>query len=212
MKNKLTLFALMVAIPATFLLSACGQTPAENNGQNTRQQAGLTGTQQLIGGQKDEGGCLIAAGYRWCKDLNKCVRPWEEFCADLAPETLAALKDSTGMKLSDPADAGIQWKVRETEGIKTMNLKGKFSAIENVTKEDYDKIGAYMLSEGFDPDLYNTSSGENGAGTAGYKKTNIGLVCVVSHTASRPTQGMTAEQISAMNRNVNVACGIKPKS
>jgi hypothetical protein len=36
--------------------------------------------QPLIGGQKDAGGCLIAAGYAWCEPKQKCLRSWEEKC------------------------------------------------------------------------------------------------------------------------------------
>lgn len=38
--------------------------------------------QKLIGGDKDKGGCLIAAGYSWCEEKNKCVRVWEEPCTE----------------------------------------------------------------------------------------------------------------------------------
>lgn len=33
-----------------------------------------------IGGQKDEHGCLIPAGYSWCETKQKCLRTWEESC------------------------------------------------------------------------------------------------------------------------------------
>ena len=36
----------------------------------------------LIGGDKDEGGCLIGAGYSWCPAKQKCLRVWEEACED----------------------------------------------------------------------------------------------------------------------------------
>ena len=35
-----------------------------------------------IGGETDANGCLVAAGYSWCEPLGKCVRPWEEACAN----------------------------------------------------------------------------------------------------------------------------------
>ncbi len=35
---------------------------------------------ELIGGQKDEHNCLIAAGYSWCESKQKCLRTWEENC------------------------------------------------------------------------------------------------------------------------------------
>jgi len=43
-------------------------------------------TQQPIGGDKDEHGCMIAAGYSWCEDKQKCIRAWEEPC-ESAPVT-----------------------------------------------------------------------------------------------------------------------------
>ncbi len=33
-----------------------------------------------IGGERDEHGCLGAAGYSWCESKQKCIRPWEEEC------------------------------------------------------------------------------------------------------------------------------------
>jgi len=35
---------------------------------------------QIIGGDKDEHGCLGPAGYSWCAMKNKCLRVWEEKC------------------------------------------------------------------------------------------------------------------------------------
>ncbi len=35
---------------------------------------------QIIGGDKDKGGCLIGAGYSWCESKKKCLRVWEEVC------------------------------------------------------------------------------------------------------------------------------------
>lgn len=37
-------------------------------------------TNELIGGQKDEHGCLTPAGYTWCEPKKKCLRSWEEKC------------------------------------------------------------------------------------------------------------------------------------
>ena len=48
---------------------------------------------KLIGGDKDEHGCLIAAGYSWCEPKQKCIRVWEEPCAT-AEELSACTADS----------------------------------------------------------------------------------------------------------------------
>lgn len=37
---------------------------------------------QPIGGETDEHGCMLMAGYRWCESKQKCLRTWEEYCAE----------------------------------------------------------------------------------------------------------------------------------
>jgi hypothetical protein len=37
-------------------------------------------TTPIVGGDKDEHGCLGSAGYSWCAVKNKCLRVWEEKC------------------------------------------------------------------------------------------------------------------------------------
>lgn len=53
---------------------------------NPSSQSG-TREEQLIGGDTDEGGCLIAAGYSWCAAKNKCLRIWEEPCIEPSLQT-----------------------------------------------------------------------------------------------------------------------------
>lgn len=36
----------------------------------------------IIGGEKDEHGCLGPAGYSWCPSTQKCQRMWEEYCEE----------------------------------------------------------------------------------------------------------------------------------
>ena len=39
----------------------------------------------VVGGDKDEYGCIGSAGYSWCEIKQKCLRPWEEKCEDTNP-------------------------------------------------------------------------------------------------------------------------------
>ncbi len=34
----------------------------------------------IVGGDKDEHGCIGSAGYSWCEEKQKCLRTWEEKC------------------------------------------------------------------------------------------------------------------------------------
>jgi hypothetical protein len=37
----------------------------------------------VIGGDRDENGCLSSAGYQWCEEKQKCLKEWEEPCASI---------------------------------------------------------------------------------------------------------------------------------
>lgn len=34
-------------------------------------------SKKIVGGDKDKFGCIYSAGYQWCANENRCVRPWE---------------------------------------------------------------------------------------------------------------------------------------
>lgn len=42
----------------------------------------------LVGGDKDEHGCIPSAGYSWCTPKNKCLRVWEEKCYSSVEEEI----------------------------------------------------------------------------------------------------------------------------
>jgi hypothetical protein len=50
-----------------------------------------TFTEQLVGGDRDEHGCIGSAGYSWCESKQKCLRIWEENCTD-GNQNMPALK------------------------------------------------------------------------------------------------------------------------
>jgi eight-cysteine-cluster-containing protein len=56
-----------------------------------------------IGGDQDEHGCYLAAGYSWCNEKEKCVRPWEENCSDY---TIAKTTNESCTKDSDCTTPG----------------------------------------------------------------------------------------------------------
>lgn len=38
----------------------------------------------IIGGDKDEHGCFIAAGMDWCPSAERCMQMWDEYCPEFA--------------------------------------------------------------------------------------------------------------------------------
>lgn len=41
-------------------------------------EAPITPESPLLGGDRDEHGCIGSAGYSWCEAKAECLRPWEE--------------------------------------------------------------------------------------------------------------------------------------
>ncbi len=62
----------------------------------------------LIGGDRDEHGCIGSAGYVWCEVKQKCLRPWEEPCVEgsiTLDEARAIALNSSCMDEGDITDA-----------------------------------------------------------------------------------------------------------
>ena len=60
---------------------------------------------KAIGGDKDEHGCLISAGYSWCGEKQKCLRTWEESCGNVDTKDWKAYKsEKYGFELKYPQD------------------------------------------------------------------------------------------------------------
>jgi hypothetical protein len=195
MKKSQQAISLLLTASAIILLSACTQNLPQNTESNTQGTQTEESTQQLIGGQTDAGGCLTGAGYRWCDALNKCVRVWEESCADLVMETMTDMEKVIAIKFSEPKDAEFVWKINKNDKIKDTNIKGKSFEINNISTPNYDKIGTYFLDNGFNPDIYNAAAGVNQSIDA-YAQTKIGLVCTVDSIIKKTI------------KNVTVSCGM----
>lgn len=83
--------------------------------------------EQLIGGDKDEYGCLIAAGYSWCEVKQKCLRSWEEECVKTISQD-----NSVDKKFESIADS-VTFKVYEN---KELNYTVTYPDIANIVGDD----------------------------------------------------------------------------
>ena len=71
---------IIIPILITLLLLGVGSYFAYQNYLSSKEVQSQQDNQQLIGGDTDEHGCLIIAGYSWCEIKQKCLRVWEEPC------------------------------------------------------------------------------------------------------------------------------------
>ena len=78
------------------LFVGCVNQPASPDGNTSD-----TNAPNLIGGDKDEHGCLIAAGYSWCEQKQKCLRAWVEPCIDINTDTAPQLANMASVNCID---------------------------------------------------------------------------------------------------------------
>lgn len=104
MKNGL-LFTTLTLIAAGIIMfgGACAWEKINSNqNQDIELEENSVADPQIIGGDKDAGGCLIAAGYSWCEPKQKCLRPWEEICYEADQAALTKiLAEQTGKSIED---------------------------------------------------------------------------------------------------------------
>lgn len=82
-KGTFLLIIIIVILASALTLRIIDEFSAEETDFQYSQTAPqLEENQQepVIGGDKDEHGCLVAAGYSWCEHKEKCLRIWEEGC------------------------------------------------------------------------------------------------------------------------------------
>ena len=105
MKRSLVLKALFMAIlvAAACILPVAAFVAPDGNVTESA-------TQALVGGDRDDHGCIGSAGYTWCEPKQKCLREWEEPCEVTAPATTTEMmpgsdRDEHGCI----ASAGYTW-------------------------------------------------------------------------------------------------------
>jgi hypothetical protein len=148
--------------------------------------------QEMIGGQRDEYGCLIAAGYSWCEIKQQCLRLWEEYCGPQKNEAAFELLKNLRLNLElgsasgsvnnfdNPTDSDFDWLVEVDNQLEQVQISGlAVKAFETTT--DIKQIENYLGTNGFEIDKYNVSAGTLGSST-GYVKDD--LACLVQSVIS----------------------------
>jgi hypothetical protein len=79
--KKINIFIVIVCLilvgGAIYFSATKESNPEANNNDN-----------QIVGGDRDEHGCIGSAGYSWCEAKEKCLRIWEEVCYESAEEEI----------------------------------------------------------------------------------------------------------------------------
>lgn len=93
-----------------------------------------------IGGETDEYGCVIPAGYSWCEPREKCLRTWEEIC----PKTLEDYKNLTNQQENYIKDLNTTIE-RKDFGISVVNNNINSCQKERIKMRNYFLISTSVL-------------------------------------------------------------------
>ncbi|MBU2592655.1 MAG: hypothetical protein ABH867_04715 [Patescibacteria group bacterium] len=166
--------------------------------------------EQIVGGDKDEHGCIGSAGYAWCQAKEKCIREWEEPCDNEEVfDLFSRMKDSLSESFSGIAKVDFNWNVegeKEGKAVKTeiLPVSGEGISATEIASGKISEIESFLKDNGFSVDVYNVSAGTIGS-AAGYQKGKT--VCLITEALSgfNPEESMIPTITG--KSDIKVSCG-----
>ncbi|MDD2646951.1 MAG: hypothetical protein PHV78_03450 [Patescibacteria group bacterium] len=158
----------------------------------------------VVGGDRDAHGCIGSAGYSWCEVKQKCLRPFEEFCADKMTEMLGGAEETSNIKFTLRGEENFNWLVKDENVWATETLSGLVYQAQGVKMTDYNKIEKF-IDDNYKVDNNNAADGV-GAGQRGFIMDYS--VCLLSFRAGQIKQIINAPSEPIMDDlNVTITCG-----
>jgi hypothetical protein len=163
------------------------------------------GDNEIIGGDKDEHDCLGSAGYSWCVAKGKCLRVFEEWCADQARELVVNdLQGESGVKFQYQGESSFTWMIWKDNQVVSLPMSGAYYKAENVSMEQSNKIDKY-LNDNLEMDKYNVADGIVG-GLRGYISGYMACVMNFSFPNIIKTEGAPSVPQTDI-RTIEIKCG-----
>lgn len=195
---------LVILIAGSIFFLTRDSIPNDNQQQETQNTE-----EKIIGGDKDEYGCLGSAGYSWCEAKQTCLRIWEESCDDSILALVDEIKNETGVELGNSEETDFDWRVKGEDKTEILKLTGlKFSKNE-VSSEEYNSVARYF-EDNYQTNLENVAGGVMG-GLAGYISNYD--VCLLGYEFTRSEKSPEGPIIpDTSSRQMTLTCGWLDKS
>jgi len=139
-KKTLLIIALLALLLIVYVVYA-------NYANKSNLNIKTTTTKELIGGETDEHGCLIGAGYQWCPSSQECQRLWEGNCEPdfIKTVTFVETKDNWIIYYEEPGKPALTTAFLfdsncSVNGASCQELKfktGDKADIKGITVDDY---------------------------------------------------------------------------
>lgn len=93
---------ILLAVVYFVYVSLGGKEPVvEQNNENNNEQ--------IVGGDKDEHGCIGSAGYTWCEEKQKCLRIWEEACGEKTTSVNITFTETGNLTRQKNSQGNLDW-------------------------------------------------------------------------------------------------------
>ncbi len=159
---------------------------------------------QIVGGDKDEHGCLGSAGYGWCEATQKCFRAFEEFCSSDVKKLADDIKQATNIELLSKGETTFNWIVSNNKVSTDKTISGVLYQIEDVKFAEYRKIEEF-LTDTYGININNVADGVV-AGLRGYQIGYTACVLNYRHNQLKENENAPTEAIGDSVK-VKLECG-----
>ena len=196
------IFLLTFVVFISFFLGGCALVDITKTTSPSPAVQPAASDEQMVGGDRDEHGCIGSAGYTWCEPKQKCLREWEEPCTQQTVfDLLMNLKNSTTIEFSGIGQEDIQWLTDQNP----INFEAKSIGASGIADTDLSQIDSFFENQGFARDNYNNADGPT-AGLEGFVKGNIGCQVYKEYTdvdSSNPNAPVT---VLSNKTDITVSC------
>jgi len=159
---------------------------------------------QIVGGDKDEHGCIGSAGYGWCEATQKCFRAFEEFCASDVKDLVEKINQATSIELLLKGETSFNWNVYDGKSYGSKMIPGILYQVDDIKRVDYEKIEKY-LTDTYGIDISNVADGVVGS-LRGYNAGYMACALSLKHNQLKEIPGAPIEIIGD-SLTVKLECG-----
>lgn len=194
LKKVLIFIFLFVGV---FVFSACSSTKQTIKNENNEAN--------LLGNDVDEYGCKNSAGYSWCEEKQKCLRVWEESCADSINDFLNEINTKTDLNFTFLGKDKFDWFLENNEkqelfGLKFIDLK--------VSEEKITKLFTY-LKENTENSIYNEADSAISSMIGFRHNLDVCLLTSTFKNVKENSTGILEPQDS--EKQIEIICGLYKK-
>ncbi len=208
MNKKLWIFIVLAVVLAAAMAYVYWPQNYEPSGVLSGAKNVPSAKQPLVGGDKDNYGCIGSAGYSWCAAKSKCLRTWEEYCGEARLDPVFVFLTSLRQQFPGIFDyikeVSFEWFVPGERSVED----GLSLYAREVNLKQFEALKTYFTAQGFVLDKNNQADSPTD-NLYGYLKNK--MVCHLNRkfTDIKTNQSGDLVQINADKQQVDIYCGLR---